>query len=122
MSDLTLNFLGIRTTNFSEMLHFYTEVMKLTVKHTKPGWAAFQTTGKKLELFSTDKITNPISTKNPSQVPTFIGFETKDIQQSLDWMKSKNVPIVEDMATHRWGIDFYITDPDGNLIQIAQYT
>ena len=71
MSDHTLNFLGINTTNFDEMLHFYTEMMKLEVKHSKTGWAAFQTTGMKLELFSTDKITNPISTENPSQVPTF---------------------------------------------------
>ena len=122
MSDLTLNFLGINTTNFDEMLRFYTEVMKLEVKHSKPGWVAFQTIGIKLELFSVDKITNPISTKNPAQAPNFIGFETKDIEQSLNWMKSKNVSIVEDIATHSWGIDFYITDPDANLIQIAQYT
>ena len=122
MSDLTINFLDINTTNFDEMLHFYTEVMKLEVKHSKPGWAAFQTIGIKLELFSTDKISNPISTKNPSQTPNFIGFETKDIQLSFDWMKSKNASIVEDIATHSWGIDFYITDPDANLIQIAQYT
>lgn len=122
MSDLTLNFLGINTTNFDEMLRFYTEVMKLEVKHSKPGWAAFQTIDVKLELFSTNKITNPLTTKDPSQTPNFIGFESKDIQHSLNWMKSKNVPIVENIATHSWGIDFYITDPDGNLLQIAQYT
>lgn len=122
MSDLTFNFVGINTTNFEEMFRFYTKVMKLEVKHSKPGWAAFHTEGIKLELFSTSKITNPISTNNPSQVPIFIGFETKNIQQSLYWMKSKNVSIVEDIAAHSWGMDFYFNDPDGNTIQIAQYT
>lgn len=97
------------------MLSFYTKVMHLGIKHSKPGWAAFQTTRTKLELFSTDKIVQPSST-------IFIGFETKNIEKSLDWIKSQNVAIIKDLANHSWGMDFYLNDPDGNTIQIAQYT
>lgn len=121
MSDFQLNFLGINTVNFDKMLHFYTKVMKLGIKHSKPGWAAFQTVGMKLELFSTDKITHPAKAKSPTQSPVFIGFETQNIEQSLDWIKSKNVLIIENLAAHSWGKDFYFNDPDGNIIQIAQY-
>ncbi len=121
MIDFQLNFLGINTTNFDKMLCFYTEVILLGIKYSKPRWAAFQTTGMKLELFSTEKITHPTSAKNPTQSPVFIGFETQNIQQALDWIKSKNIPIIENLVTHSWGKDFYFNDPDGNKIQIAQY-
>lgn len=116
------NFLGINTTNFDEMLHFYTIVMQLAIKHSKSGWAAFQTKGMKLELFSTDKILQPTKVKNPIHAPVFIGFETKNIQQTLTWVKSQKVPITINLATHSWGVDFYFKDPDGNIIQVAQYT
>lgn len=122
MSDFQLNFLGINTANFDEMLRFYSEVMQLAIKHSKPGWAAFQTTGMKLELFSTDKVIQSGTAKKPTQAPIFIGFETKNIQQALNWIKSQNVTIIEDLANHSWGMDFYFNDPDGNIIQVAQYT
>ena len=121
MIGFQLNFLGINTTNFDKMLRFYTEVMQLSIKYSKPGWAAFNTTGMKLELFSTDKIIHPTTAKNPTQSPVFIGFETQNIQEALDWIKSKHVPIIENLNSHRWGKDFYFNDPDGNMIQIAQY-
>ena len=121
MIDFQLNFLGINTVNFDKMLRFYTEVVQLGIKHSKPGWAAFKTTGMKLELFSTDKVTRPPTAKNSTQSPVFIGFETQNIQQALDWIRSKDVPIVDNLATHSWGKDFYFKDPDGNMIQIAQY-
>lgn len=122
MSNPQPNFLGLNTINFDEMLRFYTSVMQLAIKYSKPGWAAFQTTGMKLELFTTDKILYSTKVKNPTHAPIFIGFETKNIRQTLTWIKSQNVPIIEDLATHSWGIDFYINDPDGNIIQVAQYT
>ncbi len=122
MSDFKLNFLGINTTNFDEMLRFYNKVMKLEIKHSKPGWVAFQTTNMKLELFSTDTITLSTSVKDPTNSPIFIGFESKDIHESLAWIKSQNITIIEEMSDHSWGIDFYFNDPDNNVIQIAQYT
>lgn len=122
MSDFQLNFLGINTANFNEMLTFYTKVMQLAIKHSKSGWAAFQTSGMKLELFSTEKIDQPTLVKKPTHAPVFIGFEAKNIQLALSWIKSQNVLIIRDLATHRWGMDFYFNDPDGNIIQIAQYT
>jgi hypothetical protein len=37
-------------------------------------------------------------------------------------MKSHNVPILTEITRKDWGgIDFYITDQDGNPIQIVQY-
>lgn len=122
MPDFQLNFLGINTTNFEVMLRFYTQVMQLAIKHSKPGWAAFQTKGTKLELFETNKIDQSTASKNPTRAPVFIGFETKNIHQAFDWIRSQKIPIAKNLATHRWGLDFYFKDPDGNMIQIAQYT
>ncbi len=122
MSNFQLTFLGINTTNFDAMLRFYNKTMKLDIKHSKPGWAAFQTTVMKLELFSTDKIAQPTKVENPTQTPIFIGFETENIHESLDWIKSQNVTIIKDTTSYSWGADFYFNDPDGNIIQIAQYT
>ena len=118
MNNLKLNFLGVYTNRFDESRRFYTEIIGLGVKHSKPGWVAFATGQLKFELFATDKSLTRIKA---SQEPVFIGFETQNIETSLKRIKSKNINIVEELASHSWGMDFYINDPDGNLVQIAQY-
>jgi catechol 2,3-dioxygenase-like lactoylglutathione lyase family enzyme len=51
-----------------------------------------------------------------------ISFETKDIQEAADWLRSRQVPILIEITRKDWGgIDLYIADPDGNPIQIVQY-
>ncbi len=118
MSELKLNFLGVYSNKFEESFRFYTEALGLKVKHSKPVWAAFATGDMKFELFGTDK---NVSRTNADQEPVFIGLESKNIEDSLKWIKSKGTTIVEELASHSWGVDFYINDPDGNLIQIAEY-
>ena len=46
------NFLGITVADFESSLQFYTEVLGIETKHSRPDWAAFRTTGMKFELFS----------------------------------------------------------------------
>jgi len=51
-----------------------------------------------------------------------ISVETDNIEEAAVWMKSHNVPILTEITPKDWGgIDFYITDADGNPIQIVQY-
>jgi catechol 2,3-dioxygenase-like lactoylglutathione lyase family enzyme len=39
-----------------------------------------------------------------------------------DWVKKNKVPIARDIKTHRDGArSFYITDPDGNVIQMLYH-
>ncbi len=247
--DFKLNFLGVTVANFEESYRFYAETLGIEVKHFKPGWAAFQTTGMKFELFSggppappdrswghgqairpsfqianlkkivdylknkgvafigdinkaswgeyiefiaPDKIhwilahsphsASSVSLQRPYiggveikahnhkeqqtfytnlmgppksglgktgiifrkaddepllvlesggqlqspirswvQAPLFISFETANIQKAHDWLKLHGASVLEDIAEHRWGRDFFIADADGNPIQIVQY-
>ena len=60
--------------------------------------------------------------QNRRQACHFIGFETTNIEQSAAYIKKHSVSIVQDVARHDWvGIDMFIKDVDGNLVQIVQY-
>ena len=51
-----------------------------------------------------------------------MSVETDNVEEAATWMKSHNVPILTEITRKDWGgIDFYITDMDGNPIQIVQY-
>jgi catechol 2,3-dioxygenase-like lactoylglutathione lyase family enzyme len=51
-----------------------------------------------------------------------ISFETDDILEAADWLRSHQVPILIEITRKDWGgIDLYIADPDGNPIQVVQY-
>jgi predicted enzyme related to lactoylglutathione lyase len=54
--------------------------------------------------------------------PTFISFETDNIEHAADWIKSRAVPVLTDITHREWGgIDLIITDADGNPVQVVQY-
>jgi predicted enzyme related to lactoylglutathione lyase len=45
-----------------------------------------------------------------------------DIEKAANWLKSQNVTILTEITRKGWGgIDLYITDPEGDLIQVVQY-
>ena len=49
--DFRLNFLGVTVCNFETSFKFYTEMLGMAARDTKPNWALFQTTGMTFELF-----------------------------------------------------------------------
>ncbi len=49
-------------------------------------------------------------------VPAF-HFNTNNIQEAYDYMKSKNVEIVTDIEHEQW---FNFKDPDGNLLMVCK--
>ena len=56
------------------------------------------------------------------QSPHFISFETDDIEQAAAYLRTRNVPIIQDLTRKDWGgIDMYIKDADGNPVQVVQY-
>jgi len=51
-----------------------------------------------------------------------MSVETDHIEEAAAWLKSQGVPILTEITHKDWGgIDLYITDPDGNPIQVVQY-
>ena len=52
MVDLKLNFLGITVADFEPSYRFYTEVLGIEARHSKPDWTYLETTGMTFELFS----------------------------------------------------------------------
>jgi len=56
------------------------------------------------------------------QSPQFISFETDNIERATTYIKTHNVPIIQDVTREDWGgIDIYIKDVDGNPVQVVQY-
>jgi predicted enzyme related to lactoylglutathione lyase len=56
--------------------------------------------------------------------PVFISLMTTDIQSAYAYLKSKGVTILRDIISDQsWGgSDLHIADPDGNGIQVVQYS
>jgi catechol-2,3-dioxygenase len=45
-----------------------------------------------------------------------------DVDEWYQWVKTQNVPVVREIKTHRDGArSFYVSDPDGNVIQMIYH-
>jgi catechol 2,3-dioxygenase-like lactoylglutathione lyase family enzyme len=50
-TDFKLNFIGVTVNDFATSFRFYTGILGMVARETKPNWALFDTTGMTLELF-----------------------------------------------------------------------
>ena len=101
---------------------FYTGVMRLRPEEGDEGQVVFrQGSGQPLLFLEPGGQPLP-AVENRMQSPHFISFETDDIEQAAAYLRTRNVPIVQDVTRKDWGgIDMHIKDADGNPVQVVQY-
>ena len=101
---------------------FYTSVMGLRPEASDEGQVVLGQAPRQPLLFLEPGGQLLPAIQGRKQSPHFISFETDNIEQATAYMKTHNVPILQDVTREDWGgIDIYIKDLDGNPVQVVQY-
>jgi len=122
-----IGWLEIKTDRFAEQQEFYSKVLGLQPESGTNEQAILRQGPREpiLCLVSGGQQAAPfqIQENMPKPMPSHLmSVETDNIKEAAAWLKSKNIPTITEITRKSWGgIDFYITDSDGNLIQIVQY-
>ena len=122
-----IGWMELKVNRMDEQRVFYRDVMGFHLEEGKNGQVVLRQEPGEPILFlipggqpaAPHQIQKGAFTPPPSHL---ISFETDDIEQAADWLKSRNIPILIGVTRKSWGgIDLYIADIDGNPIQIVQY-
>src|SRR2546428_650718 len=100
--DFKLNFLGITVADFDSSFDFYSKVLGIEAKHSKPNWAAFQTSGMKFELFSGGAPASPDRSWGNGQAVR-PSFQIANLQETVSELQGKGVRFVGDITKASWG-------------------
>lgn len=123
-----INWLELKVIHLAEQQQFYKEILGLRPEDGENGQVILrQGPGEPILILEAGgqraasfQIKENMLRPLPSHL---ISVETDNIEEAAGWMKSHKVPILTEITRKDWGgIDFYITDLDGNPIQIVQYT
>lgn len=122
-----IGWLDLKVDRLVEQQNFYSKVLGLASENGKDGQVLLKQGPGEPILFLEPggQRATPFHLKQNILQPLpshLISVETDNIDEAAAWMKSHNVPILTEITRKDWGgIDFYITDADGNPIQIVQY-
>jgi catechol 2,3-dioxygenase-like lactoylglutathione lyase family enzyme len=109
-----LTWLGLRTTQFNEMVKFFREVMGMTPIRDEPGIAGFQMTdGTNLELYDLDEKSHAFFTTGP-----VVAFRVDDVAASRATMEAAGIEFIgsiQRMGKSTWN---HFRAPDGTVFEI----
>lgn len=110
--NFKLNFLGLTVADFGSSYRFYTEILGIEVKHSKPDWTAFKTRGMKFELFkggassAADRSWGHGQAIRPS-------FQVADLRTTISELRVKGVTFLGDIQKTTWGEIVEFIAPEG---------
>lgn len=105
---------------------FYTQTMGLTVGKRQGSRVRLEQGVGDPQLFLVpggERTTAEQADESPFlEHPVWTSFKTPDIEDASAWLRSQDVPLLQDITSHDWaGKDIVIEDPDGNPIQVVEY-
>ncbi|MDQ0112383.1 VOC family protein [Paenibacillus harenae] len=104
--------------NYEDNVHFYTEKLGLTIREKKEGLTKLDFGGSYL-MVENNGVSNT-SEKNRSQNPTVIRIEVEDIDEAVRELKHREVQV--EILKFNWGTIGVIIDPEGNRIELKNYS
>ena len=100
--------------DLARSLAFYRDLLGLDVGYTSESMAELPTAG--LVLDEEAGFT-------PSDVAVTVGLRVDDVDSVFTHLDARGVPVAEPPTDRPWGVrNFYITDPDGYVIEFEQPT
>jgi len=95
---------------------FYEETLGLEKKYEYSSYVGFECGGLEIGLIPKAKEKQRISPTSPS-----VEFLVDDVNRMYNELKSKGVRFIEELHDEPWGgRQATFTDPDGNILEIAQ--
>ena len=109
-----LTWLGLRTSQFNEMVTFFRDVMGMTPIRDEPGIAGFQMTdGTNLELYDLDEKSHAFFTTGP-----VVAFRVDNVDLSRATMEAAGIEFIgpiQRMGKSSWS---HFRAPDGTVFEI----
>lgn len=97
------------TEKYEECVSFYRDKIELPIMFEKENLTCFDFAGSYL-MVETGGIAS--KEKDISQNPTILRFDVQNFDESVDFLRGKNIDV--DVQVHDWGTVGEFSDPDGN--------
>lgn len=121
---LAMKYIILYVNDFEKTLHFYKDILGLTVKMQQGTYVEFDTGSTTLSINTRQSVKEEIGLDVPdssSSTQTFeVGFVVEDVPAAIDKLRSQEISIIKEPVTKPWGQTVaYIADPDGHYIEIC---
>lgn len=119
--NLSLNWITLRVRNLETSLHFYNQVLGLPIERR------FESRGKQIAMLSRDGQAKLELIQGSEQVVkpecgVSLGFEVESLDKAMIYLETQGIPVARGpIAPNPHLSFFYILDPDGFEIQLAEH-
>lgn len=117
---------GLFVDDIKKMVAFYCEVLDFETEWDGGLYATFQKGEDSLFMFDRKHFAESIgAVYTPSNsinltMEMYLRFKTAEVDSVYAKMKNLGIKIIEELSTKPWGQrNFFITDPEGNIIEIG---
>lgn len=119
--NLTLNWITLRVRDLETSISFYQDILGLPIQRR------FESRGKQIAMLGSDGqpkielIQGSEQTVQPENGVS-VGFEVESLETAMEVLRHKGVPIARGPITPNPHLSFfYVLDPDGFEVQLAQH-
>ncbi|CQR54788.1 VOC family protein [Paenibacillus riograndensis] len=119
---LSLNWITLRVRDLEASLNFYHGILGLPIERR------FESRGKQIVMLGTAEQPKVelIQANDQAVKPecgVSIGFEVKSLDEAIEYLKSRGIPVLRGPVTPNPQLRFfYILDPDGFEVQLAEHS
>ena len=120
----SMKYVILYVNDFEKTMHFYKDIIGLTVKMQHDTYVEFDTGSTTLSINTRESVKEitglNVSEGNSSRQTFEVGFVVEDVAASIDMLRQNGVPIIKEPVTKPWGQTVaYVADPDGHFIEIC---
>ncbi|KWX89224.1 glyoxalase [Paenibacillus riograndensis] len=119
---MSLNWITLRVRDLEASLNFYHSILGLPIERR------FESRGKQIVMLGTAEQPKVelIQANDQAVKPecgVSIGFEVKSLDEAIEYLKSRGIPVLRGPVTPNPQLRFfYILDPDGFEVQLAEHS
>lgn len=121
---MTMKYIILYVSDFEKTMHFYKDILGLSVKMQQGTYVEFDTGATTLSINTRQSVREEIGLAVPAvttSTQTFeIGFVVEDVAATIEELRGQGVTIIQEPMTKPWGqVVSYVADPDGHYIEIC---
>lgn len=120
--NLSLNWITLRVRDLEASLNFYHGILKLPLQRR------FESGGKQIAMLGREEQPKLelIQGNDPALKPecgVSVGFEVESLDDAMEYLKSLGIPVARGpIAPNPYLRFFYVLDPDGFEVQLAEHS
>lgn len=124
MMKLSMRYIILYVNDVHESKRFYADLLGLPIRGEHGLYIEFDTGSTILAINTRDSVRELIALPIPNsrlEQNTFeIGFVVEDVNETINELRSSDVPILIEPTQKPWGQTVaYVADPDGNFVELC---